>query len=134
MALFDAALSIEVTDGPPLQNIPAEGLYVGATDVSDSIDFQQDWAGQGGLRRNETFKIPHLLFVRTGDNAVSTHRAAIFGYLASIEDALRADPTLGISGYVVRAGFGTSGDYSQTQSADGLVLRIYFTITVETRI
>ena len=137
-AVVAAALpSIEVSQGKPTTEVPEVGLYVAATDEDDEIIFSQDWAGQGSRARNETFEFPNLLFRRTGDNrqeTVASELAALFTDLGAIENALRDDPTLGVSGYTVRAQFGTDGAVRQIQSQDGLVSRVRFTVKAETRI
>lgn len=129
--------SYEVRQGQPTTDVPLQGLYVAATDETDEITFSQTWAGQGSRSRNETFDIPNLLFRRTGDNdqtTVVSELEALFVTLGSLEDVVRNDPTLGVSGYTVRAQFGTDGATSQTQSDNGLVSRVRFNLHVETRI
>lgn len=142
VAAFKAAVtaalpSLEVRQGKPPTEVPVAGLYVAATDDDDEITFNQDWAGQGSRARNETFEFPNLLFRRTGSNdqtTVTSELAALFTDLGAIENVLRTDPTLGVSGYTVRAQFGTDGAARQVQSKDGLVSRVRFTVKVETRI
>jgi hypothetical protein len=129
-----AAADVTVTDGPPGLDQPLRELCIGHTREDDEIAFTQEWAGQGGLSRNEMFEIPNMLYLRTGDTNLSALRLALFGYLATIESTLRADPTLGITGFTVRAEFGTSGSYKQEVTERGLVLRVRFTIRVKTRI
>lgn len=136
-AVSAALPTLEVRDGQPTTEVPKAGLYVGATDEINEITFSQSWAGQGSRARNETFEVPNLLFRRTGDNrqtTVASERTAIFADLAAIEQVLRDDPSLGVAGFTVRVQFGTDGAFSQTQSPDGLVSRVRFTITAETRI
>jgi len=134
VAAFTAVLDIEVIDGPPTIEIPLTGLYVGATTDDNKVDFQQTWAGVGGLFRNESFQIPNLLYLRTGDTVLSPVRLALFGHLATIENTLRADPTLGIAGRIVRAEFGTSGGLTQLQTKQGCICLVEFSINVDARI
>lgn len=131
---FTAALApLQVFDGPPSGKSPTSGLYVGATDDDNTIEFQQRWAGQAHIARDEAFEIPNLLYVSSGDKGFSAHRMTAFAQLAEIEDALRANPTLGISTNAVRAQFGTAGQVVQI-AGTSTVVRVLFTINVEGRI
>lgn len=134
------ANGLEVMQGMPgtdADDAPESGLYVAATDETNQITFEQSWAGQGSRSRNESFEIPNLLYRWTGDtdqDTVISEFEALFTTLGLLEDAVRLDPTLGVSGYTVRAQFGTDGSASQTQTTDGLTSRVRFTLAVETRI
>lgn len=135
VSLLDAALAIEVFDGPVRQNLPRAALLVGATAETDgaTIEFEQKWAGLGHITRDETFEIPCFLFVRDGSNELSTFRTEVFGYFATIESTLRSNPTLGISTNSIRAQI-TGTVYSQPRTPDGVVCSIRFTVNVEGRI
>ena len=134
VTLFDAALSIDVHDGPPGKNSPPDGLYIGATDDDTSIPFEQRWAGQGHIAKDETFEVPNLLYASSGDGGFAAQRTDAFANLALIENVLRSNPTLGISTNAVRAQFGTSGEVVQIHSSKGPVCRVRFTINIEGRI
>lgn len=134
VATFDAVMPEAVTDGPPTQTIPNRMLYVGASVGDEPVSFSQSWAGQGHLRRNESMSVPNLLRHRTGNAETKPARDAIFADLALIEDALRNDPTLGLTGFITRAQFGTDGSYTQARDGKGLLCLLAFTIAVDVRI
>lgn len=134
VTLLDAALSIEVTDGPPGQNSPEDGLFIGATDEDNTIPFAQRWAGQGHIAKDESFEIPNLLYASSGDAGFAEQRTDAFANLALIETVLRSNPTLGISTNALRAQFGTSGEVVQIHGNKGPVCRVRFTINIEGRI
>ena len=142
VALLTTTLApLEVRDGPPTIQVPTSGLYIGATDEDNTIDFMQGWGPMGAKRRDESFQIPNLLLLRTGDqktnagaNNLSTVRSAIFTTLGLIETALRADIAIGTTTNTVRVEFGTPGSFTQLQTGDGVVCRIRFTFNVNARI
>ena len=134
VSLFDTALSIDVHDGPPGKNTPPDGLYIGATDDDNTIPFEQRWAGQSHIARDETFEIPNLLYRSSGDAGFAQQRTDAFADLALIEALLRSNPTLGVSTNAVRAQFGTSGEVVQLNTTQGPVVRVRFNINVEGRI
>lgn len=130
--------AIPVNDGPVLQNTEPAMLLVGATEAEglssgDFPEWQQRWAGLGHAARDETFQIPCVLFVRSGDTDLATYRTTAWSYFATVESTLRNDPTLGISTNTIRAQV-SPGSYSQPQTPDGVVCRIDFTVNVEGRI
>ena len=135
VALLDDALDIEVTDGALLQNQERAGLTVGADVEESRFPWEQDWVGLGHVSRDETFEVPCVLWVRTGDTeAVSDTRAEAFGYFADIESALRTSEDLGLDGaYNVRADVRPTA-YAQPQTDSGLVCRIDFRIRIQARI
>lgn len=133
VAILDAPLTIEVRDGGQLQNLETAGLLVGTDGGPSEFPWDQAWAGQAHVARDETFDIPCVLFARSGDNSLSTCRTEVFGYMATVESTLRNSPTLGISTNTVRAQM-SGGRYSQPTTPDGVVCRIDFTVRVTTRI
>lgn len=67
-------------------------------DQSALEGWSQEWAGLGALRKDEEFEIVCYAISWAGDNSASQARIAdVFEILANIENALRADPTLGLS-------------------------------------
>lgn len=135
VALYSATVpAVTIFDGPPLQiEDTAAGLFVGCTDSSEQVDAHQDWAELGHYSRNEVITVPHLLFLRTGDNDLSATRLALYAYMAAIESALVADVTLGLADGVIRARI-ASGPLTQTRTGDGLVLKVEFVVEVQARL
>lgn len=132
--------SAKVFDGPGDSSTASSTSWVtvGATTNDDDTVFSQTWAGSGGFQRNEDVNIPCELRYVTGKPGFSALRSSTFALLALIENALRADPTLGVTGYTVRAQL-ASGEYTGDRAGVGtgapvLVGRIRFTVHVETRI
>ena len=129
-------VGVTVYDGPPTTNeTEPDLLFIGASDDQNGdIGFTQDWAGQGSQRRKETFDIPCLAVSRQGGTVMKTSRDRVFTITAAVESLLQADATLGVSGYTVRAQYGTSGSAGQVQSPNGALVRVRFNVHVETRL
>ena len=133
--LLDAALSIEVRDGAVLQNTERAGLTVGADLDGSDFPWEQDWVGLGHVSRDETFEIPCVLWVRSGDvESVKAARDEVHGYMTTIESTLRSNETLGLAGANnVRADVRPT-NYAQPQTPDGVVCRCDFRVRVQARI
>lgn len=135
---FDSVLSIDVVEGPPVQNEEDTGLFVGASGDDVEIPAQQRWPGLAHVHRDETFEIPCQLYRKSGDSDPAdfkTIRNLLFADLALIETWLRTHVDLGMAGSNnVRAQFGETFSYFPVRTGDGLLLRIDFNINIEGRI
>jgi hypothetical protein len=135
----DNALSIRVSDGFDLSSDPGDVLMIAVPNLSDvnSItagSFSQAMATMGSTRtRDEDGSINGVVMARNGqgDQALATSTA--FGYIASLEAALRSDPSLGITSYVYLEAWMTSGDVLEDQ-IDGATTAISFTVTYKARL
>lgn len=131
-ALRNAGL--KVWDGPVITGDYGDAVYIGY-DGNPEGEFQstsgtQSWAGLGAKRRNERFTIFCAVVALVGDSGdVQGSRENAYALLAGVEDALRADPSLGQPPPFVAAM--NSNDLFLEQGDAGLQSRIVFTIDVE---
>lgn len=129
---------LTVLDGPALNNVPADVVFVGYQPGDTiAVNLQQDFAYAGARRRDETFEIRGLIESRSGDTDMQARRARAFEIFGLIETALRATdaaptaPTL--NGTVLWAHL-TAGDLMQDQTPDGAVVDLAWTISCHARI
>ena len=140
VALFAAApalTGVKVIDGPPVTGDPLhEAVYIGYDGDPDgdgqAVDFAQEWGAIGQKSKNETFTVTCAVVVWKGGTLVRPIRARAFELLATVEDLLRGDPSLGMPPPTVVAL--AAGSCVQSQRASGLEVRIPFQIAVQTRI
>jgi hypothetical protein len=67
-------------------------------DFNSLSDWSQSWAGLGAFRRDEEFSINCYAISWNGDHSASELRLTeVFEILGDIEDALRANPGLGLT-------------------------------------
>jgi hypothetical protein len=125
-----------VVDGPPLawdflstSDSVSENryLFIGATPDSDtSFEADQDFNAAGAVSRDEHFTVYCTAYVWAGDNTMKTRRDDAFGIVASVETAIRADPSLGNAVLYSRMSGITSA--SQSQSEQGSEVTVTFTV------
>jgi hypothetical protein len=128
-----------IVDGPPAVNFSdRERIYVGHDREGESAaDISQSFAGAGARTRDEEFSIACYAEVRYGDKNMARRRSRVFDLLAAVENALRATdanpdaPTL--NGTVQWAHL-TAGTLVQSQTGDGAVAGLSFTVTCRARI
>lgn len=139
VALFGAAPALDgvkVVDGPLVTGDPLREAicvaYDGAEGGGEAVDIQQEWASIGQKARNETFTITCAVVVWGGATKVRPARERAFALLAAVEDALRADPSLGLPPPTVVAF--AAGSLFHEQSESGMQARISFQVAVQTRI
>ena len=136
VTLVDATSVTHVFDGPPnTADTLDEYVIVGGTDDpdDDAGEFDQDWAGIGRQSKNETGEVTCAVLVGTGNDVVKTARDRALVVVGEIETALRADPTLG---GVLSAGWShlSEGRPRQRRNANGLYVRVTFTVAFQSRI
>ncbi|MEV4173982.1 hypothetical protein [Nonomuraea sp. NPDC049709] len=137
---FEAATglaAVKIVDGPIVTNAPLkEAIYVGYDGDPDgegqAADVTQEWASIGQRARDETILITCAVVVWRGDTKVRPVRLRTYELLAEVENALRADPSLGLPPPTVAAW--ASGQLYQSQRQSGMECRIPFQIQVKTRI
>lgn len=105
LAAVDAALSCRVVDGFDVSSEPGDVVYLGLPDIREanairSGSFAQAVGPMGSARpRDEDGTINGLVWAWNGDGDAAAARTSAFGYLASIEAALRADPAIGVTAF-----------------------------------
>ncbi|YCK35176.1 hypothetical protein ACNF49_14135 [Actinomadura sp. ATCC 39365] len=141
VALFGSAPALDrvkVFDGPPVTGSPVtDAVFVGYDgdpdgDGGQAVEFTQEWASIGQRARDETFTVTCAVLAWRGSTAVRPVRERAFALLAAAEDALRADPSLGLPPPTVVAV--AAGSLQQAQWHDGVACRIPFQVAVKTRI
>lgn len=134
--LTPALSNVTVYDGPVPSSLAATRvLAVGSTVDDEDIagDVAQEWRGIGAKAKQEDGAVLCTAIAQEGTTDVKTLRDACYDIVSTVEDTLRADVTLG---GVVTPGWAhvTAGSLRQTQTSDGLVVRVNFTVSYETRI
>jgi len=126
-----------VVDGPPLswdtvalaQDAVTESrfLFIGA-DPADDVSAQgvQDFNAAGAVSRDEQFEITCTAFVWGGDQVMKTRRDEAFAIVASVEQTIRSDPSLGAAVLYSRVSAINSLDQRQTE--DGTDATVTFTV------
>lgn len=140
IALFEAApglAGVKVLDGPTVTNDPLNEMVCVGYDgdpegEGQAADFTQEWASIGQKAKAETFTITCAVVVWRGSTKVRPVRVRAYALLAEVENALRADPSLGLPPPTVVAF--ASGGLFQAQRQSGMECRIPFQIAVKTRI
>lgn len=125
--LFAAALSIEVSDGPPIVEFEQDGLSVGW--MPDQLSVQMREKDSSLNDRGESYDIKSFLWARTGDEEVKPVRDRIFGYLKTIRTTLKENKDLG--GAVTRATVQLV-DFDQGQTSEGAWATMMLSIHCET--
>lgn len=130
---------VAVIDGPAATNYTARRrLYVGWSPGADqAVEVQQQWAGAGARRRDESAVIACYAEARAGDKDMALRRAAVFDIVAVVEECLRGSdatpeaPTL--NGTVLWCEVAT-GSLMQEQNQDGALAGLAFTVAYRARI
>jgi hypothetical protein len=139
LATLSAAIgtTTNVVDGPPNNwdnvELAADSvsesrfLFVGATPDSDtSFDGDQDFNAAGAVSRDEHFTIYLTALAWGGDQVMKTRRDDAFGIVASVETAIRADPSL--TGAVLYSRTAGIESASQQQNEHGSQCLVIFTV------
>lgn len=141
VALFEAAPALDgvkVLDGPIVTGDPLhKAVFVGYdgdldSDGGEAVTFSQEWASIGQKAKKETFTVQCAVAAWKGSTKVKPVRELAYDLLAAVEDALRADPSLGQPPPTIVAF--QSGALIQAQRKSGIECRIPFQIAVQTRI
>lgn len=123
-----------VFDGVGVTQDPGNFLMVGVEDPDMEVAFaaeaRQAWSGVGtGAPRDEEGDITCVAVAWNGDGDAKAARDAAYAIAAALEDALRDNPSLGVSS-LLWTGFGSSSQLSQAQGTGGassiLIFRIHF--------
>ena len=134
--LTAALTGVKVYDGQwvTAPNTTASFITVGWTPDGEGPTGQQTWAGIGNRARNEQIDIPCYADAYSGSTDTKTRRDAALTLMASAENAVRTDPTLG--GVLISPGLAEIGTYSlrEEQTESGLEVGVVFHITARARI
>lgn len=127
-----------ITDGIGPSDEVGRYLMIGVDDVDgDTVfptaDSRQSWANIGHVVRDETGDVTCAAMAWNGENDPSAARRDVFALVGELEDAMRADPTLGIRPQI-RAEFGTSIELRQLQDEYGASATVVFQLHFDARI
>lgn len=126
--------TFRVVDGFDLSDDPGDVMMIGVPSLSDvnaisAGTFNQEplsfGRATGGIR--ETGSINGVVMARNGQGDQDAARVAAFGYLATLGDAVRADPTLGVTAFQEVVARLSTGDPAEDQ-VDGATTAISFTV------
>lgn len=127
---------VTIHDGPQVTSAPLKEVITigwdGDEDNDEAVQSQQAWAAIGQKAKDETLQIPCAAIAWRGDTNIKAVRDRAYELLGEVEDALRADPSLGFPPPTIVAM--TTGNAYQRQTDKGAQCRVMFTIGVQTRI
>lgn len=130
--------TLRVVDGFDISDDPGDVMLLGVPSITDvnaitAGSFTQDPATLGTTRpRDETGTINGVVFAWNGDGNAATARSTAFGYLATLNAALRATPKLGTSLAYLVAQL-SAGDVLEDKQ-DGANCAVSFTVAYKARI
>lgn len=138
LATFGTVEDVTTFDGPEFMLTADDGgnyVIVGGADDAETEagGIGQTWGAIGAKRRDEAGQVTCAVVVQTGDPTIKPSRDRAFVVLASLEQALVADPTLGGA---VDAGWllPLTGSVSQWQNELGSFCRLAFAVTYKARL
>lgn len=133
--------SVRVIPCRDISENPDDVVMIGVQDISDVED--NDWASAGsfqqqmqsfGGNRQETGTVNGLILASNGQGDLDAAEAAVFEYLAAIEAAVRADPTLGLTQFDYVVAETQGGDVRESLSDRGAAAGLAFVINYAIRI
>lgn len=129
---------VQVVRGNDNSNEPGDLVLVGAQNVDDpeyssAGSFQQTRQTFGGARE-EVGTVNCAVLAWNGDADQAAACATAFDYIAAIEAAVRADPTLGLTGFDYMLAEFQAGDVAESQDTTGAVTVVSFVISYQARI
>ena len=136
---IDNAPPVRVVDGYDTSSDPGDVVMVGVPSLSSTTSisagsFTQAPGPMGSTRpRDENGTINGVVMAWKGDGDASAARTAAFGYIASIESALRTDPAIGVTTFARLVVQFASGDVLEDK-VDGAACAISWTVSYVARI
>jgi hypothetical protein len=142
-AVIDALIEILTSAGIPVLDGPvptgdySTAVFVGFDAGGEDAEYRaatstSSWANLGAKVRNEEIQVMCGIWSVDGAGDTKAARDLVYGTLAAVEDALRADPSMGQSPPF--AAEVSAHDLYQFPTQSGIECRIPFTINVRTRI
>lgn len=131
--------TVRVVDGYDVSEDPGDVLMIGVPSLTDTTaiaagSFNQVIATMGTPRsREETGTINGVVLAWNGDADSSAARLAAFAILGDLEDALRADPSLGVTAFARTVAQLETGAVAEDK-LDGATCAISFTVIYAARI
>lgn len=136
VALFDGA-GLTTWDGPVVTGDYAPAVHVGYDGDPEgdfkAVDADQEWVGLGARSRDEEFDVICCVSVLSGNSELRTARETAFAMLATIETALRADPSLGQTPTPYVAEYRPAAVHTEP-TGNGFQVRAVFSVHVKARL
>jgi hypothetical protein len=126
---------VRVIRGRDISQDPSDAVHVGILTPDESVGL--DWATAGRFDqemqrfsgpRQETGTVNCLAKASNGDQDPTAAATQAFGYIAAIEAGLRADPTIGLTGYDFVVTEMQGGDVMEAQTDGGVIVAVAFAI------
>lgn len=133
-----AVAPVRVVRGRDFSNDPGDVVMVGIRDIEgdgfqSAGTFRQTMQTFGG-NREEVGEVNGLVVAWNGQTDQDDACSTAFGYLALIEAAVRAAPTLGLTGFDYVVAELTAGDVTESQNTAGAATALSFVISYKIRI
>lgn len=134
----DVLTDVSVYDGFGLSEDPGDFLMIGVGDPDSSTldkaaSSAQGWTYANTTTRDEEGDVTCAALSWNGDADQKTARDSVFAITAALEDALRANPSLGLDN-LLWTGYGPTSDLDQNQDGSGAMALLVFTIHFKARI
>lgn len=129
------AAEANVVDGPTVVGDTRDFVYIGYDGDPDgdwsAATIDQDWAGIGTKKRDETFDIVGAVVSRYSADDARTARDRVQAQFTVVENAILADPSLGLPGQVQ---YCVADVHPVQLFAESGQYRLTFVIRVKTRV
>lgn len=133
VALFDAAVSVTVRDGPfPTADV-GDSIVVGVNANGEGTRVVRPVETALAEFDDETVDIPGIIYTSNGDGDIPAARLAALALFDACDDALKANPSL--TGLLIAGGRARISDYELVPStASGAEVLLTFTVQYDTRL
>lgn len=127
---------VKVHDGPQPTSDPLKAVvcigWDGDEGNDEAVQSTQEWAGLGARSKDEALQVTCAAIAWHGSTTNKPVRDRAYELVAAVEDALRANPSLGFPPPTVVAL--ATGNAFQQQTGSGAQCRVVFTVAIKTRI
>lgn len=128
-------VDVAVYDGPVVTSDLRDAIHVGydadPTGSADAVISEQQWAGLGANKRDETVTVTCAIYLVNGAADVKAARERGYALLAAVEDAIHGSPAMGLAPPTWAGVSSSRLIYDLTDA--GLEMWLGFTVTVRTR-
>ncbi|GAA5076683.1 hypothetical protein HNP84_007326 [Thermocatellispora tengchongensis] len=137
VSLASAHPDVDVLDGPEVTADPQPRVVCVGWDGDDegdgqAVEWDQQWNGLGAKAKQELITVTCVVICRSGGDDLRAVRQDAFALFGAIETGLRGDVSIGLPppGVATVA----QGRLHQECNADGVEVRLPFTVGVQARI
>lgn len=138
VTLADTGGDVRVTRGRDTTNETGDFIMVGVSDIDESPwddagSFDQEFHTFGGAR-SETGTVNIVALSRNGDADAATACTDVFALVTELTTAVRADPTLGVTGFDYLVAEIHSGNVRESENEEGAMASVSLTVSYQARI